>query len=77
MLEKSTVQFVVCELSFHIVKQFVWHFVSSSFEFLIRFGVVVTIQEVNDVLLRHFQIILLIIDVLKGVYENVIYFVHI
>ena len=77
MLEESTMKFVVREMAFHFVKHLLWHLVSTLFEFLIRFGVIVTIQEVNNVLLRPFQIILFIVDVLESVYKNVIYFKHI
>ena len=77
VLKERTMQFVVRELAFHIVKHFFWHFVSSSFKFLIRFGVNFTIKEVYNILFRRFQIILFIISVLESVHENVIYFMHI
>ena len=77
MLEESIVHFVVREIAFNIIKQFFWHFVSSSFEFLIRFGVIVTIKEVYDNLFRRIRIILYVINVLECVHENVINFMHI
>ena len=77
MLEESTMKFVVREMAFHFVKHLLWHLVSTLFEFLIRFGVIVTIEKVYYVLLRRFQINLFVINVLKGVYENIVYFMHI